>query len=357
MNPGKDTLTMDPADASIDRVVRAIREGTDFLVTSHLRPDGDNLGGVTALIQILRQLGKPFRAVNRGPIPQELKFLPDIDLIELTEDTGPVADTCLVVDTPTLARTGYDWRERWPARVVVNIDHHPGNELYGQVNCVDVSAPASCHILYRVAKALGVQLDEPLATALFTGLMTDTGYFRYPNTTHETFRVASELIECGARHDRLYRAVYEERPLEAMRLLGLALSELSTGEDGRLAWVEVTRGMLRRSGAAAEDVAAIPGKVTTIRGVRLGITFEERGPRQTLVELRSVGDIDVGELARGFGGGGHKNAAGCNWPGPLSEIRDKLLPAAARLVAGRDVRPRSQALACGPGWPVAALVC
>ena len=321
---------------SIREAAAAIRGGRDFLVTSHLRPDGDNLGAVSALMLLLERLGKPFRAVNRGPMPADFAFLPGIERVEIAEHYGPSADVCVVVDTPTIDRTGFDWRTERPARIVVNIDHHPGNEMYGEVNCVDVAAPASAYLVYRIAEELGMELDRDLATAIFTGLMTDTGYFRFSNTTAETFRLAALLVARGAPHAELYRRIYEERSFESISLQGHAFTSIQRRCGNRLAWIDVTRELMARSGALESDVSSLVSKLTTIRGVSIGMTFEERSEKQTLVELRSVGDLDVGGVARIFGGGGHRNAAGCNYPGPLPEIRDLMLEAAAKLLEPPD---------------------
>ncbi len=324
-----------PAPAQSDalhQAARAIREGKNFLVTSHLRPDGDNLGALTAILLILRRLGKPYRAVNRGPIPENMFFLPLVDEVVISEDCGEPSDVCIVLDTPTLDRTGYDWKQQWPAGTVINIDHHPGGEFYGDINVVDTSAPASCYLVYELAGILGIEMTPDLATCLYTGLMTDTGQFRYPNATQETFRVAAHLIDRGAPHSEIYKAVYEQQSLASLSLQGMAFSAMNRRHHDRLIWIEITRDMLRQAGANPTDVSTIVSKLTTIQGVRIGMTLEEKADDQTLVELRSVGDIDVGQIAQRFGGGGHKNASGCCYPGPLPEIRDRLLEAIAEIL-------------------------
>jgi phosphoesterase RecJ-like protein len=320
-------------EKAIEAVVAAIRRGDSFVITSHVAQDGDNMSSQLALARILDKLGKRVDVVDRDPVPERWRFLPTVERVRQAERVTEAADFALVLDTTRIERTGLDFSAVRPPTVLVNIDHHQSNEHFGDINWVEPQLPASSYLVYLLAKRLGVEMDRTLATCLFTGIMTDTGYFHYSGTTQETFQVAADLIAHGAPHIELYRQVYDEKPLSEMRLMGHALADLRTMEQDRIAWIEITPDTLARAQASFHDVGSVANSLTTIRGVDVGLTFEERGRARTLVEIRSRGRVDVGTIARELGGGGHHNASGCTLEVPLDHARAMVLERIQRAVS------------------------
>ena len=315
-----------------DAVVSAIRDGRRFLITSHVAQDGDNISAQLALALILDQLGKEVVLVDADPVPERFRFLPGTARIGQAAAVTYPADYALIVDTTRLSRTGLDWTAVRPGTRLVNIDHHASNEQFGDINWVEPGSPATCSLVHRLARRLEVKITPEMATCLFTGIMTDTGYFHFDGTTQDTFRVAAELVGCGAPHVDLYRRVYDERPVEEMRLMGHALADLQTMLGERVAWIELTRETFERARADYEHVGSVANSLTSIRGVDVGLTFEERGDARTLVEIRSRGAVDVGTIARELGGGGHRNASGCTLEVGMAQARAMVLSRIAEAV-------------------------
>lgn len=313
-------------------VVDAIRTGHRFVITSHVAQDGDNISAQLALARILEKLGKQVVLIDADPVPARWAFLPGVHKIGCASSVTVPADYALILDTTRLSRTGLDWSAVRPACKLVNIDHHQSNEHFADINWVEHTWPATCSLVYHLAKALHVELDREIATCLFTGIMTDTGYFHFDGTTQDTFRVAAELVAAGADHVELYRRVYEDRPAAEMRLSGAAMADLKTMLDERVAWIELTRETFERARADYEHVGSVANSLTSIRGVDVGLTFEERGTDRTLVEIRSRGLVDVGTIARELGGGGHRNASGCTLEVGLEQARAMVLSRVAEAV-------------------------
>lgn len=319
-----------------DAVVKAIRDGRKFVITSHVAQDGDNVSAQLALALILDALGKEVVLVDADPIPERWKFLPGVARIQHAGAVTTPADYALILDTTRLSRTGLDWSAVRPATTLVNIDHHASNEHFADINWVESTSPATCSLVYKLARKLEVTITPDMATCLFTGIMTDTGYFHFDSTTQDTFRVAAELVGCGANHVELHRQVYEERPVEEMRLMGNALADLQTMLGERVAWIELTRETFERARADYEHVGSVANSLTSIRGVDIGLTFEERGTARTLVEIRSRGSVDVGTIARELGGGGHRNASGCTLEVGMMQARAMVLSRIAEAVQAHN---------------------
>jgi phosphoesterase RecJ-like protein len=233
-------------------------------------------------------------------------------------------DVAVLTDCPNPARTeGLIDRARQAASTVVNIDHHPDNRRYGHVNWVDVSAAATGEMVYRLVVALGLPLTPAMATNLFTAIHTDTGSFRYSNTTPETFRIAAELVAVGAEPAVVSSALYERRPRDALRMLGETLARVQVSEDGRLAWLALPAGAVPESFVESEELVNYP---RSIGSVRVACLLREHGP-QVKVSLRGKGDVDVQRIAARFGGGGHVNAAGFTVAGSLETVTRDVLAA------------------------------
>jgi len=295
-----------------DDLLQALRNGQRFVLTGHRRPDGDSLGSALGLARVLRQLGKGALVWNRDEMPPSYSALAGSDRIhvgsEPPEGFPDSFDYSIGIECPSLERTGL--AEHLSQLPILNLDHHLGNELYGEVNWIDTGAPALGEMIHRLAGALGVPVDALTATALYTAVMTDTGGFRFGNTTAEAFEVAATLVREGARPEEVSHWIYESQSEATVRLLGEMLRSLELHHGGRIATVQLLDSMFERAGATAADAEDLVDHPRSIAGVDAVALIRQQGANEFKGSLRSRGDVDVETIARSYGGGGHKNAAG-----------------------------------------------
>lgn len=307
-------------------LLRKIRQGNRFLLTSHVNPDGDAIGSELGLARLLRGLGKGAVVWNRDPIPTVYKPLPGSDRIHVGEE--PPAgfpekfDAIIVLECPSPDRTGLE--KHLAERPVINIDHHLGNQCYGTVNWVDSAAPAVGEMVYRLAQGLKATLDPELASCLYLTLVTDTGGFRFSNATPAAFEAAAALVRDGAHPEQVSQWLYESQPLAVVRLLGEMLQSLELHEGGRVATGRLTLDMFRRAGAAPGDSEGLIDTLRSIAGVEAVALIREREDDTQKVSLRSRGEVDVEKIARHHGGGGHRNAAGYSLEGEGEALRQQV---------------------------------
>lgn len=290
------------------KIVDLIREKDNFLIVGHIRPDGDCLGSCLGLWEVLAALGKSARFYTAGPNPEFLCYLPRFDAIENEFPDEPEKfGAILSVDTADANRVfpGYE-----PSDNIAVIDHHISNTHYGALNWVDGKATAAAEMIYFLAGALGVKITPAIATCLYTGIMTDTGGFRYSNTTQTTFRVTSDLVACGANPSQIAEAVWDSRPPVAVKIGALILSTLNYEFDGRFVWNEITQQMLQAAGGTEAEAEGLSSEMRSIRGVDISVLFYETPEGTCRIGFRSRGDLNVSTLASLMGGGGHRNASG-----------------------------------------------
>jgi len=307
-----------------DDLLQMLRAGARFLLTSHANPDGDAIGSEVGLARILRSLGKGAVIWNRDPTPRLYSSLPGTDSIHHGEE--PPAgfpegfDALVTLECPTLERCGL--AEQLDGQLpTLNIDHHLGNELYGQVNWVDTAAPSLGEMIHRLARGLNVTLDQATATSLYLTLVTDTGNFRFANATARAFEAAAELVVDGAQPQEVARWLFESQPESGVRLLAECLQTLEIEADGRVATVLLELAMVERAGAQPGDSEGLIDVPRSIAGVEAVAVVRETGPGTCKVSLRSRGNVDVERIARAHGGGGHRNAAGFAIDGECASVR------------------------------------
>jgi bifunctional oligoribonuclease and PAP phosphatase NrnA len=297
----------------------------------HVHPDADVLGTLLGLGLALENRGWSVVYGGPHPAPALLAFLPGIDRYRQLDGLDGAFDLVVLTDCPNPQRTdGLIERARRTGKVIVNIDHHPDNRRYGDVNWIDTTAAATGEMIHELLMALGSPLTPAIATNLFTAIHTDTGSFRYSNVTPRTFAIAAALVAAGARPDVVSEALYEKRAPDALRWLGEALGRIEISPDGRLGWLALPAGTVPERIVEAEELVNYPRSVAS---VRVACLFRERDG-QVKVSLRGKGDVDVQRIAAQFGGGGHVNAAGCTIAGPLAEATRAVLEAARRAVDG-----------------------
>jgi phosphoesterase RecJ-like protein len=306
------------------RAAAALGAAPSVAVISHVNPEGDAIGSVLAAVLALRGAGKRTGAFNADPAPPGLQHLPGVAELrrELPRDL-PYA-CYLVLDTADLPRTGglLDGRPR--DAVVLNVDHHPGNTRFGDVNWVEPGASSAGEMVYRLFQEMALPILPDVAANLYAAILTDTGGFRYGNTTAESLRVAAELVTAGAVPETIAQGLVANRDPREWRLLSEVLAGLTVTAGGRVAWIEVTAAARQRAGVGLEVTEDF-----ILAGVRLAVAFKEISADEVRVSLRSHGEVDVARLAGAFGGGGHRNAAGCT-------IRDGLAAAKAQVLAAAE---------------------
>ncbi|GAB4120535.1 MAG: bifunctional oligoribonuclease/PAP phosphatase NrnA [Acidobacteriota bacterium] len=317
-------------------IVEYLRPRRRVLITSHARPDGDSIGSQLALALGLEQIGKKVEVVNVDPHPPNYRTLPGIDRIRLQESVNGEWDCVVLLECNNLERSGVRGLERYPA---VNIDHHPSNDHFGVVNWVDPNCAAVAEMVFPILRGLGVRITPEIATNLYVGILTDTGSFRFSNTTPQTFRTAAELVEAGADPAATAEEVLMRQSESRLRLMAALLNTFGRDPSGRIAWVTLTRKMLEETGAAANDTEGLVNYPLSVDGVEVCVFLREEADGSSKVSLRSKGGIDVGRVAEAFGGGGHRNASGFSFPGGVEEahreVVERLLPLLESPAAGR----------------------
>ena len=317
-----------------ERLVEMLRGGQRFLLTSHANPDGDAVGSTLAAARLLRQLGKGATVWLRDPVPALYLSLPGSDRIQ-SGDQPPknfpdLYDAVIVMECPNLDRTGLE--DQLKDLPLLNIDHHLGNEQYGRVNWVDTAAPAVGEMVYRLARAMNLAIDRDTANALYLTLVTDTGGFRFSNTTANAFEAAADLVREGASPETISKWLYESQPESVMRLVGEMLQTLEIHADGQVATAWLTDEMMVRSGARPGDSEGLIDYPRSIAGVEAVAMFRQLEDGNFKVSLRSRGGVNVEKIARSNGGGGHQNAAGFASEKPRTEVFDDTVRALTRAV-------------------------
>lgn len=299
-----------------------LTEHDDFLVVAHVQPDGDAVSSTLAVGWLLSCLGKKYVMVNEGPIPKRMGYLWQADQIRdlSAEPLNRKFDNVICVDCADFKRVGTTKELFAEGAKLLNIDHHPTNDGYGTVNLIVPYAAATAEILFDLIQFMGLELNEAIATALYTGLLTDTGGFRYSNTSPKVMATASKLLEYGVDGPGLSELLLEQMTLPQLRLLTRALNGLQLTEDGKISWVVVTDEDLKSAGAVHEDMEGIVNYPRNIQGVEVGLLFKVIDEQAVKVSMRSAGKVDVAKVAQSFGGGGHVRAAGARVEGSLEAI-------------------------------------
>ncbi|MFY9556615.1 MAG: bifunctional oligoribonuclease/PAP phosphatase NrnA [Blastocatellia bacterium] len=293
------------------------------MITSHIRPDGDGLGSGLALYWMLRDLGKEVDVVLRDRVPPAYDVLPASELVIVQDDVTERYDAAFIIECSDVDRPGLpSLRDQF----VVNIDHHSTTEAFGDVNWIDSTAAAVGEMIYNLCKALGVEVTKHIAECIYTALLTDTGSFHFSNTTERTLKIASELVRRGVEPARISQALFYSNPFSKIKLLGLVLSNIERDESGRIAWITLDRAAMYEAEACEEDSDGIVNHALSIGDVEAVAFFKELSPGSYRVSLRSKGkNNNVAKVAETFGGGGHRNAAGCRIEGDFEDVKRRVI--------------------------------
>ena len=324
-------------------VASALLAARRIVMTTHVNSDGDGVGSEVALLHLLAALGKDAHIANPTPIPARFSFL--LEPVKARDRTDRAvaalrdADLFLVLDISDLGRLG-QLAETIHGRDVLTacVDHHlsPGTLPKGP-RLVDATASATAELVYDLAATAGWTITPDAARALYVGLLTDTGGFRFANTSPRTLRVAASLLECGVDPESIYERVYATAPVGRLRLTAEVLETLVVEPDVGLSWLTVPAGALERHGVSADDLDGLVELARSVAGTRMALLFRTLSSGKIKVSFRSVGDVDVAAFAQPFGGGGHAKASGASIGGTLDEVQREVLAAARRLLSSGKV--------------------
>ena len=320
-------MTNPPAE-----LVQRIAEGQRFIIASHQRPDGDAIGSAMAMALALRAMGKEATVVTDAIPPVFLQPFPGVDSIRITPDITDSYDAALIMECSELARTGVKGLDRSP---VLNIDHHPGNTGYGAINWVDESAAACGEMAFTLIDALGAPLTPEVATHVYLAILTDTGSFHFSHLTPRTYDVARRCVEAGADPQWIARTHYDSNSLARVRIFGAVMNGMVIVDEGRVALLSITRQTMSDLSGTNDDLEGLINFPLTVKDIEAVAFFKEVGDQDWRVSLRSKGAVNIGAIARGHGGGGHTNAAGCSARGALEDVTRQFGLLMAEAVKGK----------------------
>lgn len=304
----------------IRAILNEIETHSSFLITTHENPDGDAIGSTMALGCFLRALGKDVTLYYCDALPDNYLFLPlSGSAVRIIPER--LFDVSFVLDAGELKRAGEAFVAFRGTGKIINIDHHPYGEQFGEINLVDAKASATGAIIYRIIKEAGYAVDYDTALCVYTAIVTDTGSFRYSNADPEAFRITADLVELGINPWFVAERLYESQPRKRLELLAMALATLTVSDQGAFASVTVTLDMYHKTGAGPDLTDGFVNYPRSIHGVEVAVLFREVRHGLFKVGFRSKGKVNVSALAAAFGGGGHHNAAGCTVNGSIDEVR------------------------------------
>lgn len=306
----------------IDRILEGIGGSQTICVVGHVRPDGDCIGSQLGLTLALLNAGKKVLCWNQDPLPHKLAFLDSKKLFKPPEP-GQAFDCVIATDSASLERLGTVADCIQQRRLLINIDHHPSNTRYGDLDWVSAREPSTGELIFRLLKAANWPITNSISDCLFTAVSTDTGSFQYPSTRPATYHVAGELVKRGANLARICDEVYQSFPLSRVRLLKHVYNNFRLTHQNQIAYFWLKKADYARTGAEASDSEGLIDHIRAIEPVVVACVFEEIEPELTRISLRSKSDrINVNQIAGQFGGGGHHAAAGARIAGrPLSVQR------------------------------------
>ncbi len=321
------------ATPAANEIIASLRRAGHVLVAVHVSPDVDAIGSLLSFGRILDHLDLPYTLLSQDGVPNEASGLPGVERVRT--EAGSRFDTLVALDCSQLERIG-SARRNLQGMEIVNIDHHPTNTYFGIRNLVVPEALSTTQIVYRLAGAVGVPITAELATCLLAGLVGDTQGFRIPSTDRRALHDADALVAAGAELYPVSRSVFSNRPRSHLDLWGRVLST-AVCEDG-LVWATIPLSVRHEAGVPDRDDAGVVNFLLGTQGTVAAALFSERRDGAVDTNLRSVPGIDVSAVADEFGGGGHRQAAGCTVNGSLEEVSDAVLSRLRRVVHGSTVR-------------------
>ncbi|MEP6618630.1 MAG: bifunctional oligoribonuclease/PAP phosphatase NrnA [bacterium] len=329
-----DLLTVPPARRSaIESFAAQFVPGRRVAISTHLNADGDGCGSESALARLLTAHGLSTRIVNPTPWPDMFRFLLGDDVDDQTSRGSRALrdlDLFVVLDISDVKRLG-NIADSVRALAVpkIVIDHHIGSDdPAGTLGVSDTAACATAELVYDIATVLGWEITPLIARSLYTGMLTDTGGFRFSNTSPRCLAVAAQLLALGVDPEEMYSLIYASAPAGRVRLMAEVLGTLQVDAEHGLTWLSMEADALDKHDVKAEDLDGIVEHARSIAGTRMALLFRDLGHGKVKVSFRSIGKTDVNKFARQFGGGGHARASGALVSGELADVRDRIVAAA-----------------------------
>lgn len=309
----------------VKECAKLLKEKDNILILTHAHPDGDTLGCGFGLGRALLKMGKNVRVINSDEIPKKYDYLHnDLEFEDFKEDY------VVAVDTATENLLG-DLADVYGGKINLCIDHHGTNTNYAEKTLL-IETAAACEIVYEVIRELGVQIDEKIASCLYTGITTDTGCFRYASSTPSTYRIAADLIEKGANNGLINRIMFETKTKTYVRLERLVMDGLKLFCDDQVAVIVVTQDMYKKSGSNEQETEALAPLTRQIEGVEVGVTIREKVDGTCKASLRTFDKVNAAEVAKFFGGGGHPQAAACRFDCGVDEALERIVEKCGELL-------------------------
>lgn len=304
---------------NVEKCAQILREKDNILILTHAHPDGDTLGCGFALCRALLELGKKARVICADEIQKKYAYLmQDLDMPSFDEDY------VVAVDVATENLLG-SLQDVYGGKIDMCIDHHGSNTDYAKYLLLNADAAAACEIIFKVIKALGVDIDKNIANCLYTGLTTDTGCFRYSSATSNTYRAAAELIDLGADNGKINRIMFETKTKTYAALERMAIEGMQFFCNERICVITVTQDMYKKTGSNEQETEAIAPLTRQTEGVEIGLTIREKPDGTCKCSIRTYESVDASALAACFGGGGHKQASACKFDCGVEEAKQMLV--------------------------------
>lgn len=325
----------------MESIILQLKKSKHVLIASHENPDGDAIGSLLAMGLALQNIGKQTSLYNESKIPAVYRFLPKVNAIVRSIKDFKRYDTAVILDCGDLRRIGKIAPKVAKIPCIINIDHHETNTRFGNLQFIDVAACATAEIVYRLIRQMETPLDKSIATALYAGILTDTGSFRFSNTNQKAFAICQDLVDYGVEPYRVAQHVYGTYSLGRIKLLNLSLDSIEIFQNGQLSIMTLTQKMLNETGTHPEDADGLINYARRIEDVKVAALIHELDPnrsgrdevRRFHVSLRSDGSLNVAQMAAALGGGGHSSAAGFSIESSLADLKSKINQLAEKLMA------------------------
>lgn len=323
----------------MEEIINRINKAQHLLVVSHCDPDGDAVGSLLAMGLALGKLNKKVTIYNDSPIPAVYRFLPSVKRIVRQVKKAAAYDTALILDCGHISRIGKAHAKLSQIPVIINIDHHVTNTRFGTIHLIDPTACSTAELVYRLIKALKISMDKAIAMSIYTGILADTGSFRFSNTNQAAFAISQEMVRLGVEPYNVAQHVFGTYSLGRIKLLNLALDSIEISDNGKLSIMTLTNEMFSETGTQPEDVDGMINYARRIEDVKVAALIQEqkngnsqkKDLRNFHVSLRSDGTVDVAAIAGAFGGGGHSSAAGFQVEMTMSKLKSEIITLSNKL--------------------------
>jgi phosphoesterase RecJ-like protein len=312
---------------ALKEVVEQIKKNRSFLITSHLNLEGDALGSELAFRALLIYLGKKAMIINKDAVPNEYKLLPGIENIKRIKNKQSISfDAFVVLDCSDLGRCKEVAKLAGRDKVIINIDHHISNNNFGDINWVEPKSSSASEMIYKLFKKMRIPLDRDKALCMYVGILTDTGSFRYPNTTSDSLAIAADLLHYDLEVSKIYKNIYENISFTDIELLTKILSTMRFYMQGKIVWFKIKRNLIKNKKVSIDLAEHVLNFGRLAEETEVVVLFKENldANNQIRVNLRSK-NIDVNRIAKIFGGGGHRNASGCTLVGPIESVQRQVI--------------------------------